>query len=281
VEECPGDCGVVAMDLPRVLIAGGGEIGSAVAHKLARSGMEVIIVDLDKPRCIRREVCFAMVCSGGRGVVEGIRARKASSAGEALEIVRTGDIPVLVGDFETFASEIGPDVVVDARMLKRDQHISGDLAPLVVGLGPGFRAGKDVDVVIETKRGHNLGRVIYDGTAEAHTGVPAEVAGFSRERVVRAPESGTFTSRAALGKIVAKGEVLGVIGGTVAVTSEISGLLRGLVMDDVDVRRGQKIGDVDPRGAAIDYRTISDKGRSVAGGVLEAVMHWWTQERDA
>ncbi|MFH1313021.1 MAG: selenium-dependent molybdenum cofactor biosynthesis protein YqeB [Candidatus Eisenbacteria bacterium] len=268
------------MTLPRVLIAGGGELGSAVAHRLARSGMELFVVDLENPRCVRREVCFAMVNSGGSGIVEGMRARKASSADEAVEIAGAGDIPVLAGDFERIAGEIKPDVFVDARMLKRDQHISRDLAPLVVGLGPGFTAGRDVDIVIETNRGHDLGRVIYDGAAEAHTGVPGEVAGFSHERVIRAPESGTFMSRASLGRMVEKGEVLGVIDDTVCVKSGISGRLRGLVMDGVEVRGGQKIGDVDPRGAGIDHRTISDKGRSVAGGVLEAVMHWWMRERD-
>jgi xanthine dehydrogenase accessory factor len=269
------------MELPLVLIAGGGEIGSAVAHRLVRSGMEVIIVDLEKPRCIRRAVCFAAVLSGDGGVVEGIGARRAASVGDALEIARTWTVPVLVGDFETLAGEIGPDVVVDARMLKRDQRISRDLAPFVVGLGPGFTAGVDVDVVIETERGHNLGRVIYDGAAEPHTGVPAEVAGVSVKRVVRAPKSGRFTSRVGLGRVVREGEALGLIDGTVAVTSEISGLLRGLIMNGVEVRSGQKIGDVDPRGAAIDHRSISDKGRAVAGGVLEAVLNWWTRERHA
>jgi len=268
------------IDLPRVLIAGGGELGSAVAHRLARSGMELIVVDLEKPHCIRREVCFAMVRCGGSGIVEGICARKAASAGEALEIAGAGDIPVMAGDLEKIAGEIRPDVVVDARMLKRDQCMSRDLAPLVVGLGPGFAAGRNVDIVIETNRGHDLGRVIRDGAAEAHTGVPAEVAGFSHERVIRAPQAGTFTSGADLGQMVEKGEVIGVIDDAVQVKSGISGLLRGLVMDGAEVRGGQKIGDVDPRGDVIDHRTISDKGRSVAGGVLEAVMHWWMRERD-
>ena len=269
------------MELPRVLIAGGGEIGSAVAHRLTRSGMEVIIVDLREPCCIRRAVSFASVLTGGAGVVEGVVARRSTSRGEALEIARAGSIPVLVGDFMTLAGEIGADVVVDARMLKKDQHISRDLAPLVVGLGPGFRAGVDVDVVIETQRGHDLGRVIHEGTAEPHTGVPAEVAGVSLKRVVRAPKSGRFTSKVDLGRVVTAGEALGLIDGTVAVTADTSGLLRGLIMDGIEVRSGQKIGDVDPRGGAIDHRTISDKGRAVAGGVLEAVLNWWTRERHA
>jgi xanthine dehydrogenase accessory factor len=268
------------MELPRVLLAGGGEIGSAVAHRLVRSGMEVIVVDLDKPRCVRRAVSFAAVLTGGGGVVEGVVARRASSAGEALEIAHAGSIPVLVGDFESLAGEIGPDVLVDARMLKREQRMLRDIAPLVVGLGPGFTAGVNVDVVIETQRGHDLGRVIYDGTARAHTGVPAEVAGVSLERVVRAPKSGRFTAKVDLGEIVREGEVLGLIDGTAEVTSGISGLLRGLIMDGAEVKSGQKIGDVDPRGDAIDHRTISDKGRAVAGGVLEAVLSWWTRERN-
>jgi xanthine dehydrogenase accessory factor len=265
--------------LPLVMVVGGGELGSAVAHRLARSGMELVVVDLEAPHCIRRGVCFAAVCSGGPGMVEGVRARKAGTAQEALEIAGGGEIPVLAGDFEALAREIGPDVLVDARMLKREQHLSRGLAPLVVGLGPGFTAGKDVDVVIETNRGHDLGRVIYDGTAQAHTGAPAEVGGYSNERVVRAPVAGTFTSKTVLGQIVMKGDILGLIDEDAKVTSKITGLLRGLIADGSGVRRDQKIGDVDPRGRAVDHTTISDKGRSVAGGVLEAVIHWWMRER--
>jgi xanthine dehydrogenase accessory factor len=165
-------------------------------------------------------------------------------------------------------------------MLKRNCGISTGLAPLVIGLGPGFRAPEDVHAVIETNRGHNLGRVIYDGGAEPDTGVPAAVEGYAKERVLRAPADGVFRARAAIGQTVSRGEILGLAGGA-EVRASIAGLLRGLVADGTEVRRGQKIGDVDPRGAAIDVSTVSDKGRAVAGGVLEATMAWWVRSDDS
>jgi len=262
--------------LPRILIVGGGELGSAATHRLARSGMAVVVVDLERPRCIRRNVCFAMACLEGSKEVEGIRARHVSSHEEALEVSARGGVAVLTGDFREIAASLRPDVIVDARMLKRDQDVSMELAPLVIGLGPGFVAGGNVHAVIETNRGHNLGRVIYEGGAEPFTGMPSEIGGFSKERVIRAPESGIFESRATLGTAVKKEQVVGVIDSRVDVLAPIAGLLRGLIGDGARVMRGQKIGDVDPRGSSVDPSTISDKGRAVGGGVLEAVMHWWT-----
>jgi xanthine dehydrogenase accessory factor len=262
--------------LPWVIVIGGGELGSAVSHRLVRSGMCVAVVDIKRPTCIRRNVCFAMACIEGAKEVEGVRAEHVATIREANSAVIRGVLPVLTGDFRKIAARLEPDVFVDARMLKRDQDISVELAPLVIGLGPGFVAGGNVHVVIETKRGHNLGRLIYEGSAEPSTGVPAEIGGFSKERVIRASESGIFESRAKLGAIVRKEQVVGVIAGGVDVLAPIAGLLRGLISDGAEVRRGQKIGDVDPRGSSVDPTTISDKGRAVAGGVLEAVMHWWT-----
>jgi xanthine dehydrogenase accessory factor len=261
--------------LPSVLVVGGGELGSATAHRLARSGMEVSMVDIARPRCIRRKVCFAMALLDGECRVEGVTARKASTTGEARGIAERGEIPVMAMDFRKILPDMEPDVLVDARMLKRESDMSRDLAPFVVGLGPGFRAGIDADVVVETQRGHDLGRVICEGSAEPHTGVPGEIMGFRTERVVRAPGSGSFRSRIGLGALVDRGAVLGQIDGKVAVVAPIAGLVRGLVADDTEVESGQKMGDIDPRGSSIDPATISDKGRAVAGGVLEAIMHWW------
>lgn len=262
--------------LPRVLVVGGGELGSAVSHRLVRSGMAVAVVDIERPRCIRRNVCFAMACLEGAKEVEGVRAEHVSSPEEATKLVGGGVVAVLTGDFRKIAAALKPDVIVDARMLKRDQDISMELAPLVIGLGPGFAAGDNVHAVVETNRGQNLGRAIYSGSAEAFTGVPAEIRGFSEERVIRAPESGVFQPGEELGKIIAKAHVVGTIDGRVEVVAAISGLLRGLISGGTEVKRGQKIGDVDPRGSEVDPNTISDKGRAVGGGVLEAVMHWWT-----
>jgi xanthine dehydrogenase accessory factor len=270
--------------LPAVLVIGGGELGSAVAHRLARAGMHVAVADLERPTCIRRQVCFAEALAGGTKEVEGVVGLRASSAGQAREIAATGRIAVLAvsagpTDYARLVSDLGVEVVVDARMLKRNEGISSGLAPLVIGLGPGFKAPGDAHVVIETNRGHNLGRVISSGEAEADTGEPGEIGGYSSERVIRAPDSGVFASGKPLGTVVARGDVVGRVGGVggvggAEVAAPIAGLLRGLVADGVAVECGRKIGDVDPRGAAIDVSTISDKGRAVAGGVLEAIMQF-------
>jgi xanthine dehydrogenase accessory factor len=206
--------------------------------------------------------------------VEGIRAQKVPDFRQAEEYARRGTVAVLAGEFKRIAEELRPDVLVDARMLKTAQDISSDLAPLVVGLGPGFTAGENADIVIETKRGHDLGRVIDRGRAQPDTGVPGPICGLTEERLIRAPASGAFRSTVELGAIVKQNDVVGRIGGT-EVKAPVGGLLRGLVADGVEVTEGRKMGDVDPRGPDVDPRTISDRGRAVAGGVLEAVMHWW------
>jgi xanthine dehydrogenase accessory factor len=267
--------------LPRVLVVGGGELGSAVCHRLVRSGIPVFVVDLDRPSCIRRRVCFATARYTGSHELEGVTARKTDSVSDALDTVTAGEIPVLAGDAAGIAAELKPEVVVDARMLKSydDNHLK--LASLLIGLGPGFTAGRNAHVVVETHRGHNLGRVIYTGGAEPRTGVPAEVMGFARDRVVRAPGDGMFCANVEIGQVVTKGAVLGTVDGKIPVRAEIDGMVRGLIADGLQVARGRKIGDIEPRGRAVDPGTISDKGRAVAGGVLEAIMHWWMVDRDA
>ncbi|MFZ1947736.1 MAG: molybdenum hydroxylase [bacterium] len=287
--------------LPRILVLGGGELGSAVSHRLTAAGFDVAIADLEHPACIRRRVCFAEAVREGRKRVEGVVATSVPSAGGASGAIARGEIPVIAladgaADYGRLAADLGADVVVDARMLKRNQGMSPRIASMVIGLGPGFRAPEDVHAVVETNRGPGLGSVIYRGSAEADTGLPAPVAGRAGERVIRAPVSGVFRSSAGLGEAVAEGEVVGTVeigdenraaGGSAAarapegatqgvpVTASIAGLLRGLAADGLRVERGQKIGDVDPRGSTVDPDRISDKGRAVAGGVLEAVMHWW------
>jgi xanthine dehydrogenase accessory factor len=272
---------MAAPKLPRVLVVGGGELGSATAQRLVRSGMEVSIVDIARPRCIRRKVCFAMALLDGACQVEGVTARKTASTDEALDLAARGEIPVMAVDFRKVVSDMKPDVLVDARMLKRESDMSRDIAPFVVGLGPGFRAGIDAHAVVETQRGHDLGRVIYEGSAEPHTGVPGEIQGFRSERVVRAPGSGRFRSEISLGAVVEKGTILGKIDGKVAVVAPIAGLVKGLIADGTEVGGGQKMGDIDPRGASVNPATISDKGRAISGGVLEAIMHWWVGKTHA
>jgi xanthine dehydrogenase accessory factor len=260
--------------LPLALIVGGGELGSAVSHRLARSGIGVVVADLARPRCLRRNVCFAMALVEDVKEVEGVRAKRAADAGRAMALVRQGAVAVLSGDLSRLVARLKPDVLVDARMLKTGEGVTREMAPLVIGLGPGFTVDENADVVIETKRGHDLGRVLYAGSAHPPTGSPGDISGFTEERVIRAPRSGSFRSSLELGALVGEGDVVGYVG-DMEVRAPIGGLLRGLVADGIEVTEGRKIGDVDPRGQSIDPHTISDRGRGVAGGVLEAVMHWW------
>jgi xanthine dehydrogenase accessory factor len=261
--------------LPLVLVIGGGELGSAVCHRLARCGIRVCVTDLPSPTCIRRNVCFAMALLEGTKEVEGVTAVKATDPAQAEALAAEGKVGVLSDDLGRLAAILKPQVVIDARMLKTGEGISRDVAPLVIGLGPGFTAGGNADVVIETKRGHDLGRVIYSGSPHPATGVPGDIGGFTGERVIRAPRSGRFRSAGELGTLVSKGDIVGYVEG-MEVKAPLTGLLRGLVADGSPVREGRKMGDVDPRGSGIDPHTISDRGSAVAGGVLEAVLHWWT-----
>ncbi|MGD8627769.1 MAG: molybdenum hydroxylase [bacterium] len=281
--------------IPLALVIGGGELGSATAHRLARSGLGVVVVDIARPKCIRRKVCFAAAVLEGRTEVEGIKVRHVAGADDALRCLRSGEVPLFTQDYGRVCREMKPDIIVDARMTKTESDISSGLAPFVIGLGPGFEAGRNVDAVVETMRGHDLGRVIEEGCAAAFTGVPGEIGGLTSERVIRSPRAGILDSKAGIGDMVKQGDVVAVMrtGGRGAeggrgradgsggpaggdeVRAPISGLLRGLIADGSRVRKGQKIGDVDPRGRDVDPATISDKGRAVAGGVLEAIMHWW------
>lgn len=267
----------MTLDLPRVMVVGAGELGSAVCHRLQAAGMGVVAVDIEKPRCIRRRVCFAVALTEGCAEVEGVTAEKAAAAAQAEEILSRGAIPVLAGACRPYLDELGVDVLVDATLRKRESESIMGLASLTVGLGPGFVAGDTADVVIETNRGHDLGRVIRRGCAEPNTGVPGEILGVSRDRVVRSPAAGVFGAGAEIGSLVRSGDSIGAVDGSAEVRAPIDGIVRGLIADGTAVEGGQKIGDVDPRGAQIDVDTISDKGRAVAGGVLEAVMSWWVK----
>jgi xanthine dehydrogenase accessory factor len=267
----------VKRPVPLALVIGGGELGSAAAHRLARSGFGVAVLDVARPKCIRRKVCFAAAVLEGEIRVEGLRALRVASVEDALDCIRSGEVPVLTRDYRRVCRQIRPDIIVDARMTKTDSDMSRGLAPLVIGLGPGFEAGRNADAVIETMRGHDLGRVIDRGCAAAFTGVPGSIGGLTSQRVIRSPRAGILEAKAAIGGLVRKNDVVAVVRGGAGgeVKAPITGLLRGLIAGGSRVKKGQKIGDVDPRGREVDPATISDKGRAVAGGVLEAIMHWW------
>jgi len=265
----------------RVLIRGAGDLATGVAHRLYRAGFEVYMTELPEPLAVRRTVAFAECVFRGRWCVEEVWAARVDTAEEALRLVgaEPGVIPVIVDPEGRSRLVLEPAVLVDARMAKRNLGTTREDARVVVGLGPGFTAGEDVHAVVETARGHHLGRVIYRGRAQEDTGVPGEVAGFTHERVLRAPAAGILRTLVDLGDRVQVGQPVGrvVAAGAIAeeegvpVRAAIAGVVRGLLRDGAPVRAGQKIGDVDPRmdPSAIWY--ISDKARAVAGGVLEAV----------
>ena len=254
-----------------VVIRGGGDMGTGVAHKLYKSGFNVIVAEIESPLVIRRKVSFAQAVFDGQTVVEDVKAVKALSREEINTILNEGNIPVIVDPDCSILKEINADVLVDARLLKKNTDTQRGLAPLTIALGPGFKAGEDVDVVIETKRGHNLGRMIFGGYAEPNNGIPEPVKGYREERVIRAPCDGKIRNVLDIGDQVKKGKIVCYVG-KVEVRSPLDGVVRGIIMNGIEVKKGFKIGDVDPRGIKDYCYTISDKARAVGGGVLEAIL---------
>ncbi|MBD3347630.1 MAG: EF2563 family selenium-dependent molybdenum hydroxylase system protein [Candidatus Eisenbacteria bacterium] len=257
-----------------VIVRGGGDLGTGVAHRLFRAGYAVVVLEREDPRVVRRTVSFAQAAFDGAASVEGVETRKATVAEAAAAVSGPGRpdwVPLVIDPEGASIEALRPGAVVDARMAKRNLGtVRGD-APVTIGLGPGFRAGEDVDYVVETMRGHSLGRLIDEGSAAPDTGVPAEVRGVGRERVIRSPGVGQFRSVRAIGDLVGDGELVGTVGEAEA-RAGVSGLLRGLVADGTRLRGGDKLGDVDPRGSEIDHMLISDKARAVAGAVLEGLL---------
>ncbi|MFY9940606.1 MAG: selenium-dependent molybdenum cofactor biosynthesis protein YqeB [Desulfobacterales bacterium] len=256
----------------RVVLRGAGEMASGVAWRLYRANIRrLVMLEVPAPLAVRRNVSFCEALYQGWQTVEGVQAVKAADLGGVPRAWDTGQIPLLVDPAAGLLPQLAPDVLIDATLAKRNLGTRMEHAPLVIGLGPGFSAGRDVHRVIETNRGHNLGRVIAVGAAEADTGVPGNIAGFSVERVLRAPAAGVFSAQRRIGERVKSGEVVGTVAGA-AVTSRLDGILRGLMRPGTPVTAGLKLGDVDPRGEESYCHTISDKARAVAGGVLEAIL---------
>ena len=250
------------------VVRGGGELASAVARLLFLSGFPVVILERAQPLAVRRLVSFAEAVRLGETTVEGVRARLLSV--DQL-VVERDFVPVLIDAEAVSLPRLQPDVLVDARMLKGGYGASREQARLVIGIGPGFVAGGDVHAVVETQRGPDLGRVLWSGSAEPDTLRPAAVLGVTEDRVVRAPRAGTFTAQAEIGDVVASQQILGNVDEE-PVRARTAGLLRGLLASGVQVTRGIKVGDVDPRGRSVSADRISDKARAVAAGVLEAIL---------
>ena len=255
-----------------ILIRGAGDLATGVAWRLRACGFDVVMTDLPRPTSIRRTVCFSEAILQGEACVEGVRARLAGDVEQAREILRAGDVAVMADAEGACIRPLRPDAVVDAILAKRNLGTRIGCAPAVVALGPGFCAGTDCHAVVETMRGHTLGRVYYAGSALPNTGVPGNIGGFALERLLRAPCDGVFTGVKRIGEQVAAGEICAYVDGEPMRTT-INGILRGLLPDGLTVTRGMKSGDVDPRCTLSHCYTISDKALAVAGGVLEAILH--------
>ncbi len=256
-----------------VLIRGAGDLATGVAMRLFLAGMEVVMTDVPRPTAIRRTVSFSEAVTLGETAVEGVTAKLAEGASDALRLAREGSIALLVDPDAACREELRPDALVDAIMAKRNTGTRIADAPIVVALGPGFTAGADCHAAIETMRGHDLGRVYYAGSPLANTGTPGEIAGKGPERLLRAPADGVFTGKKQIGDFVEAGEIVALVDG-VPLAARIAGVLRGLLPDGAIVKRGMKSGDIDPRGNAASCFTVSDKARAVGGAVLEAILHF-------
>jgi xanthine dehydrogenase accessory factor len=232
----------------------------------------VVILECPRPTVIRRRVAFATAMYEGEVTVEGVTARRATLE-QVPALLEAGLIPVLDDPEGRAVDRLRPEVVVDAIMAKRNTGTRLTDAPLVVALGPGFRAGRDCHAVVETARGHFLGRVYWEGEALPNTGVPGEVGGATAERVLRAPADGIFQSCAQIGDLVEAGQIVAWVNGR-PVQARLRGVLRGLLADGLEVHAGMKVGDVDPRAERSHCFTVSDKALSIAGGVLEAISSW-------
>lgn len=254
-----------------IIVRGGGEMGSAVARLLFLSGLPVAVLEAERPLAVRRLVSFAEAIVSGSVTVEGVTGRRLAvgELGAALE--EADGVAVAVDPEGESLACLGPAALVDARMAKRNIGTRLDQAGVVVGLGPGFLAGEDVHAVIETQRGPDLGRVVWAGSAQPDTSVPGTVMGVGEARVLRAPRSGTFRGAWRIGELVLPGSKVGEVDGE-PVHAAVGGMVRGLLADGVPVEAGTKVGDIDPRGRTVDPARISDKGRSVAAGALEAVL---------
>lgn len=262
---------------PLVAVKGAGDLATGVMHRLSRAGFAVMATELPQPTVLRRTVAFAEAVTLGQMTVEGITACRASSIEDIQAALTHGFVPVVVDPGGTVLRQLQLDVLVEATLSKYNSGITMVDAPIVIALGPGYEAGKDAHAVIETNRGHNLGRVYLQGFAEPDTGVPGTIGGYAGERLLRAPCAGRLYGVRQIGDQVQAGETVAIVLSgeeTIPITAAISGILRGLVRDELEVNIGMKVGDIDPRAVREHCFTISDKSRAIGGGVLEAIMYF-------
>lgn len=265
-----------------IIVRGGGDLATGTIHKLWSAGFFVVVLETQYPAAIRRQVSLCEAVYGGETSVEDMTGVLAFDEDEIFSVLEEGKVPVVVDPEGKFIAKWKPEVVVDGILAKRNLGTHKEMAPLTIALGPGFCAGKDVDVVIETKRGHNLGRVIREGEAYPNTGIPGNIGGYTSERVIHSEKRGILKNKKNIGDIVKKGEVIAVIEGEgeeTLVRATIDGILRGLIRDGFPVTEGFKIADIDPRKEELENCfTISDKARCIGGSVLEVVCRYFLEK---
>ena len=259
-----------------IIVRGGGDLATGTIYKLKKCGFPLLILETDRPSAIRRNVAFCEAVYQGSWQVEDMTCQLAASLEEAKLLLAEGKLPLLVDPAGSAIRELKPLAVVDAILAKKNLGTHRQMAPITVGLGPGFIAGVDVDAVIETNRGHDLGRVLWEGSAAPNTGIPGIIAGYGRERVIHCPAQGILRTVKSITDPVFKDDIIAYVEtseGPVPVKATLEGILRGLIRDGHPVKKGLKIADIDPRKDELgNCFTISDKARCIAGGVLEAIL---------
>ena len=261
-----------------ILIKGAGDIATGIAVRLKNAGMQVVMTEIAIPTTVRRSVAFSRAVYEGSAVVENITAKLVLDFAQIPAILQRDEIPVLIDPRCEVLKSIHFDAVVDSILAKKNLSTDPTQAPVVIGVGPGFSVPQDCHCVIETQRGHDLGRCVYQGCAAKNTGIPGEIGGYTVERLLRAPCDGIFHPILAIGDIVKAGQTVAMVDDQ-PVTAQINGIVRGLLQDNVPVKSGMKSGDIDPRGCYEHCFTVSDKARAVGGGVLEAILHLGLQNR--
>jgi xanthine dehydrogenase accessory factor len=261
-------------DAVTVLFRGGGDLASAVIHRLWKAGMRVIVCDLERPSCVRRTVSFCNSIYEKEWKIEGVAARYIDGIDAIEETLAADIIPVLTVPDQIVLKALNPDVFVDATISKKKPNYDRSWAPLVIGLGPEITAGVDADLVVETQRGHYLGTLIREGKALPNTGIPGNIVGHTYDRVLRAPCDGDVACLHKIGDQVNKGDPVLTVSGE-PVRAPIDGIVRGLIAPGFHAKKGLKVGDIDPRGFENHCYTISDKGRTISGAVLEAIINFF------
>ena len=255
----------------KIWIRGAGDLATGIALRLYRSGFDIIMSDIPVPTTVRRTVAFSPAVYTGETQVEGITGKLCENISMIETVIESGCIPVIVDPSGEIMKEYKPDIIVDAIIAKTNIGTKITDADIVIGVGPGFEAGVDCHAVVETKRGHNLGRVIWSGSAYPNTGVPGNIGGYTVERIIRATADGVFSAKVNIGDFVKAGNLLAYCDET-PVYANIDGIVRGLLQDGVKVKKGMKSGDVDPRAEREYCFSVSDKASAIGGGVLEAIL---------